>query len=412
MQGNRLTAACAAVLLGCAVEPVAHATDGYFQPGYSVRSVGMGGVGIALPQDALAAATNPAGMALLGDRIDVGLTLFRPVRGATINGTAFSANHQSLFTIPEFGINYLPRPDLSLGVSVYGNGGMNTSYGSSIGSSVGGRLFQAGAGVDLQQMFIAPSVAWRVTPTQTLGLAVDLVHQTFRANGLGNFQGYSVNGQGFGNPGHDGSDGIGVRLGWIARLGSALSVGATYQPRIHMGSLGAYSGLFAGGGNLDIPANYGIGLAWQEGAWSLGADVERIEYSGVPSVGNSIAELNSGHLFGSAEGPGFGWSNVTVVKLGAQYRVDPRLLLRAGYNHATNPVSGSQVVLNTLAPGIVQDHLSVGLSYALSRRWEISGDYVHAFSNSVSGSMRSFGVQSETLSMYQDSLGVGLSYRY
>ena len=49
---------------------VASATDGYFQPGYSVQSVGMGGVGIALPLDALAAASNPAGMALIGNRLD------------------------------------------------------------------------------------------------------------------------------------------------------------------------------------------------------------------------------------------------------------------------------------------------------------------------------------------------------
>jgi long-chain fatty acid transport protein len=40
----------------------------------------MGGVGIALPQDALAAATNPAGMGLIGDRIDLGATWFRPIR--------------------------------------------------------------------------------------------------------------------------------------------------------------------------------------------------------------------------------------------------------------------------------------------------------------------------------------------
>jgi long-chain fatty acid transport protein len=53
------------------------ATDGYFSHGYGVKSQGMGGVGIALPQDALAAATNPAGMGLIGDRIDFGVTWFR-----------------------------------------------------------------------------------------------------------------------------------------------------------------------------------------------------------------------------------------------------------------------------------------------------------------------------------------------
>lgn len=46
------------------------ATNGYFSHGYGVKSLGMAGVGIALPQDGLAAATNPAGEAFLGNRAD------------------------------------------------------------------------------------------------------------------------------------------------------------------------------------------------------------------------------------------------------------------------------------------------------------------------------------------------------
>ena len=64
----------------------AFATDGYFAHGYGVKSQGMGGVGIALPQDALAAATNPAGMGLIGDSIDFGATWFRPIRESEIVG--------------------------------------------------------------------------------------------------------------------------------------------------------------------------------------------------------------------------------------------------------------------------------------------------------------------------------------
>ena len=77
MQFKKLALALA--VAGIAI-PAANATDGYFQPGYSVKANGMGGVGIALPQDALAAATNPAGMALIGNRVDGGLSLFTTCR--------------------------------------------------------------------------------------------------------------------------------------------------------------------------------------------------------------------------------------------------------------------------------------------------------------------------------------------
>ncbi len=53
--------------------PTAFATNGYFQHGYGLKAKGMAGVGIALPQDALAAATNPAGMVAVGSRIDFGV---------------------------------------------------------------------------------------------------------------------------------------------------------------------------------------------------------------------------------------------------------------------------------------------------------------------------------------------------
>lgn len=71
---------------------IAQATNGYLMDGYGVKSQGIVGVGIALSQDALAAATNPAGTALVGNRFDVGVTLFAPDYGSDIVGTGFGAD--------------------------------------------------------------------------------------------------------------------------------------------------------------------------------------------------------------------------------------------------------------------------------------------------------------------------------
>jgi long-chain fatty acid transport protein len=134
------------------------ATDGYFSIGYGVKQVGQGGAGIAFPQDSLAAATNPAGMVFLGDRFDVGLSWFRPIRGSSISGNAFfqpqsevsfDGSRKKNFFIPELGYNHQFSSNLAFGVSIYGNGGMNTAYTTPI------PLFSAGpttfrAGVDLQ----------------------------------------------------------------------------------------------------------------------------------------------------------------------------------------------------------------------------------------------------------------------
>jgi long-chain fatty acid transport protein len=66
----------------------AFATDGYFLTGYGTKQQGQGGAGVAKPGDSLAGATNPAGLILVGNRFDIGLTVFRPNRSATIIGNS------------------------------------------------------------------------------------------------------------------------------------------------------------------------------------------------------------------------------------------------------------------------------------------------------------------------------------
>ena len=88
----------------------AQATNGYFSHGYGATSLGQAGVSIAWGQDALAAATNPANTALVGNRVDAGASVFAPRRSASITGNAFgpdesySGDGKKTFFLPEFGI--------------------------------------------------------------------------------------------------------------------------------------------------------------------------------------------------------------------------------------------------------------------------------------------------------------------
>ena len=398
------------------------ATDGYFSHGYGVKSQGMGGVGIALPQDALAAASNPAGMGLIGDRVDIGLTWFRPEREATIsnngdnrnNGT-FQGNGRDNFAIPEAGYNRQFNPNVTLGVSVYGNGGMNTTYDNG-----GIRLLNGGngktSGIDYIQLFVAPTVAWKVTPTQTIGASVILGYQRFKANGIDNFMGISNAPQNLTGIGADDAYGIGIHLGWIGQITDAVSLGATVQSKTDFQKFDKYKGLFAGGGNMDAPATIGVGVAFKATPeLTIAADAERIFYSDVNSIGNSISlwngQFGTGNL-GSSNGPGFGWRDVNVYKLGASYVVNSAWTVRAGYNHTDQPVKGSEALFNILAPAVVQDHLTLGGTYILPNKSELSFNYMHAFSNTVSGQAipAQFGLGNVGLKMHQDSLGIAYGW--
>ncbi|WP_022980125.1 OmpP1/FadL family transporter [Ideonella sp. B508-1] len=407
------------LLGGASVLPgVAHATNGYFTHGYGVKSEGMAGTGIALPQDALTGATNPAGTAWVGDRLDAGLNLFLPSRGASIEGNGagldgdYSGNGRKTFFIPEFGLTRQLDERLSLGLAVYGNGGMNTQYDRSPFAAFG----ETGhTGVNLEQLFISPSVAYRLTEDHAVSVALNLAYQRFSAEGLSPFTTASEAPTQVSGQGNDSSLGAGVRLGWIGQLSPGWRLGATWSSKIH-GRFDKYRGLFADQGSFDIPANYGVGLAYQPGSdWTLALDYQVIQYSGVKSVGTPLAPLLAGQPLGADGGAGFGWKDVHVVKLGAAYQWSPAVTLRAGYSHASEPVPQSQTFFNILAPGVVQDHATLGLSWKAGARSEWSAFYGRALKKTVHGQgsiPASFGGGEANVHLSEDVVGLSWGWLY
>jgi long-chain fatty acid transport protein len=283
---------------------------------------------------------------------------------------------------------------------------MNTDYpatfpgGSNFMCSSSTNCGTGHLGVNLMQLIVAPTVAYKLNDNHSIGLSPLLVYQQFEAYGLQAF--------GIANQGKDSSTGIGVRLGYMGRLTDKLTVGASYSPKINMGKLDKYSGLFAGGGDFDIPENYALGVAYQVSPTvQVAMDYSRINYSKVPSIGNaSLANMANG--FGSANGPGFGWKDVEVVKLGAQWQMNSQWTLRAGYNHGTNPVPSADVFLNTLAPGVIKSHVTLGGTYAMSTNEELSFAAWHGLRSTVSGTSPA----PTSIGMSQNGFGLQYSRKF
>jgi long-chain fatty acid transport protein len=399
----------------------AFATNGYFSDGFGNKSQGEGGVGIALPQDTFAAASNPAGTALVGNRLDVGLTWLLPQRGAQVAGNAFGADASysgdglQNFFIPEFGYTQRLSGELAAGVAVYGNGGLNTDYEANPYSRFGA---VGSAGVNLEQLFITPSLAWAPARDQSLGIGLNIAYQRFSAHGIGFFGGFSASPGNVSDQGTDSSTGAGIRLGWIGKIAPGLSAGATWASKVH-GDFSKYRGLFADGGNFDIPENYGIGLAYRwSPAWTVAADVQRIDYGKVAAVGDPIASLLQGVPLGASGGPGFGWGNITVFKLGANVQWDPATVLRAGYSHSGQPIPGNQTFFNVLAPGVVQDTFTLGVTRSFGTG-ELSGFFAYAPNKTVAGSGSippgfppgGFGGGEANISLKESILGISYGWK-
>ena len=431
-------------LLLCACIPAsAWATNGYFTHGVSVIEKGLAGAGVAYSQDTMAAANNPAGMVWQGASYDIGATLFSPRRSYTVTGTpsappgtpcgfncpfSIGNGNQSidsdneLFLIPNFGYNWELDDDSTIGVSVYGNGGMNTEYkgGTAIlGTPTGVNAelpgtFGAGtAGVDLSQLFVSTTYSAKISETTSWGVSGIVVYQRFEAKGLSNFSPFSTDPANLSNNDHDTSTGIGLRLGIQTEVAPGIRIGAAYQPEIDMSEFDDYAGLFAEEGDFDIPSNFTVGAAFDVGeSGVLVIDFQQINYEDVPSVSNPISQLfaacpGSGCL-GGDDGAGFGWEDIQVVKIGYQWQ-DGKMTWRLGVSVSEQPIPEEEVVFNILAPGVIEETFTFGFTRQLDDKSSLDFAAMYAPSVSVKGANTFDPAQEVELEM--DQYEIALNYR-
>jgi long-chain fatty acid transport protein len=348
----------------------------------------MAGAATALPQDSLVSASNPAGMAFVGNRLDLGVSFFNPSkRGyeanpdfatqqvpATAGGMDFLADFpaggfitpgeyesdKDWFLIPSFGYNREIDSRSTIGISVYGNGGMNTEYkdrpvfenfapapnqavvngfpafetdnglppdqggkivldtgapvpvpasmipGSVNGNPGGALTATTPTGVNLEQLFIEiPYTIKMGDGTQSFGIAPVFAVQSFEAKGLQPFQAASVAPTKVTNNGKNWSYGLGLHLGWYGQVHEQLSLGMSYRTKVWMTDLDDYSGLFAKDGEFDIPAMFNFGLAYKARPdVTLAFDYQHIFYNEVDALANSN-DLDLSPCFGATPKPSF-----------------------------------------------------------------------------------------------------------
>jgi len=448
----------------------AFATNGYFLIGYGAKSRGMGGTGVAYASDALAAAANPATMTdvkMDTMRIDVGGEFFIPRRAASHNSALLPADEVSgsnLFLIPNMGGIYKFNRRMTIGMAAIG-AGLGTRYqqvvpgttgcingdSSGVPAGVNNSYFfnfacnadSTTVGVSLMQMQMLPSAAYKINKQHSVGASLAIGVQQFRAYGLGAFEslGFAGSNSNVSGEGNDWAYGAGIRLGWLGKFfNQRLSLGVNYASRVYMTRFNKYKNLFAEQGSFDIPEHYAVGLAFKvTKALTVAADVQRIRYSSVRSVGNPGPTLDPSFFnpdqgckdallatgnepkeckLGGDKGLGFGWQDQMVYKLGINYQYNSKWAFRAGYNYGKSPINeSSQLLFNLLAPATVEHHMTLGASYAPNKNMEWSANFMHAFKNTLKGPTRfppagaTAPVDNAAISMYQYSFGISFAYK-
>ncbi len=368
MMNTTLRCAISMTLAAAVVIPLtASATNGMFSYGWGTQSKAMAGVAAAMPQDTLVTATNPAGMAFLGDRLDLSVSFFSPSkRGYKANpdfqtmtypGTSTQVpagfvvtpgdyeSELDWFLIPSFGYNRVLNDRMTVGISMFGNGGMSTKYkdravwenfayapdqrvaitsqgGFPLYDTTGGVLgapitdpsitqidlgngnvvpvvngnpngiFKATSptGINLEQLFIEVPLTYKLNPNHAVAIAPVFAYQRFKAEGLQPFRQLSVAPDKVTNNGTDTSYGFGVQFGWMGRINERLTLGASYRTRVWMTEFDDYKGLFAEEGDLDIAPLLTLGLSYKAAPnLTLALDWQRIFYGDIKSISNTNA---------------------------------------------------------------------------------------------------------------------------
>ena len=370
----------------CLASAGAHAAGGYFAMAYGPTARHMGGATTAYAEDAFAGASNPAKWLAAGNRVDIGGEFFMPKARVKRTGSntvydMTSNSDNEFFVLPEGAFSRRVNDRLAWGVTIYGNGGLNTEYrenngvpGSNLAPAACGNKpanFLLGCdklGLDIIQLITAPGVAYEVMPGHTIGVAPLITVQRFEAYGFQAFAPFSKAPTDLTNRGWDWALGAGVRVGWLGKVLPGVTLGAAWASRIYMDEFEQYDGLIADG-QLDIPENYSVGIAWRafrDLTWTF--DYQRINFGDVPATGNGV--LNTlldpvNNALGTSTGTGFNWENQDNFRTAFVYDWSEAFTLRFGYAYGPQTQRDSainSVTMNMLTPN-AEHQVAVGFTW-------------------------------------------------
>ena len=341
----------------------AFATNGDHLIGMGAKARGMGGIGIGMSHGAETALSNPALItSVKGTEISFGGTVFMPDVQTNMGG-GFSTSDADLSVIPEVAVASKASDNFWWGVGMYGVAGMGTDYRDATGATANMWMV-----TNLQLMQFAVPLAYKADGF-SLGIAPVLQYGSLDINY--DMAAHLDGGAASSTKGVAQDFGVGYNIGAAYEM-DGLTVGASYKSAIDMTYKGQISqAMFDFTGNLgsddlEQPAEIGVGASYTMGGHTFAVDYKKIKWSDAKGYKD------------------FKWEDQNVYIFGYQYAQD-NWALRAGYNHASSPIKdqgapGALVnVFNLLGfPAIVEDHYTVGGSYAFNKMASIDVAYVYA----------------------------------
>lgn len=380
----------------------------------------------ALPSDAFAGATNPAGNVLVGDRVDFCAMWWHTEASTTIRNNPipganghYNATRRKDYLFPEGAINKTFKTEIcckpiewSLGLIAYTHPGFRkTTYETPVPLAGTTKL-----GLEFLSYVISPVVAVKLNEKHSLGISFDFFIERIKANGLEFFATplSTVAPHHITNKGYGYTLGVAPSLGWRWQITKELAFGASWRPKVKMSKNRRYIGLLPDRGESDVPAKALVGIIYSfTEKFGMAFDVEWLNWRAV-QISNPT--LNTHKRFGSKHGPGFGYPNQVLFRFGLGYKFSDKIYLRGAYFHANSLATPKETFVNTLTCATLQDYLSIGATYTHCKKYEFTLYYIHGFEHKVKGIKNSIpdflGGGRINLKESRDSVLFNIGYKY
>jgi len=411
---TRIIGAALAVM-GLLTAAPALATNGMRMIGFGPVQGSMGGVGVGATLDGNALVSNPAGIAGLGNRLDVAVGYFKPSVSHQATGTPTGApppNPPSMIggdgrTVdsrragsPIPAVAYIqPVTDrLSAGLGLFAVSGMGVDYPTNI--------YLSKALTSYLNARLSPGVAYRLNGSFSIGLALNVMMAQMQydvAGNVGQVKHSTATSWGYGAT-------LGVKVTPIENL----SLGAAYETRSHFQD---FSFDVPGGKDklrFDQPQVATLGAAVRPvEALLLAADLEWIDWSS--TMGKNLPRYSQNQS--GAQPFDMGWKDQWVVKLGVQLRAAKGLDLRAGYNYGKMPLASSRAFENLVFPAVAEHHFTAGAGYAVNDRIGVQLTGMYSPGAKISGANAGPPPAGQMIASYstemsQFQLDLGATYRF
>jgi long-chain fatty acid transport protein len=353
--------AASIILFSLAAAPWLHATNGDQMIATGTRSMGMGGVSVAMPFGAESGPANPALITYVEkSEVSGSVTLFFPtIKTGTDLERNYHESDSDFYLMPS--VQYATRlgENAYAGIGAWGVAGMGVDFSD----------VPAGSGLlqmqdDLMIMHIAVPLALReggmsigVAPVLQVGM-LDIEYKGLTGHRHPFDKDLEAN--------------IGAVIGLAYDFGNGLILGAKYRTPISMTYHNSETGNDL---TLEQPGEFGLGFSYTYGAHTLAFDYKRIQW-------------------GSAAGyEAFGWRDQNVYAAGYQYAGDG-WALRLGYNRGKSPIDTSRTVpfqdyLNLLGfPATSEEHYTLGFGYSVNPNCSIDFAAVYSPEKKTDGVIR------------------------